>query len=335
MQEILVIGSGITGLVAALDLARLGYPVRLVEKEALAGGHAVNYACKATDACQQCGACLVNETLQKVLEEPLITLSSSTEVKDLLRDEQGIVAILASPTGEDRTSFPAVLLCTGFTPFDPRNKPHLGYGRITNMVTGFDLERMLRSEGRVLRPTSGQPPQTVAFVQCVGSRDASSGGLYCSRVCCAYALRMARVMKSDHPDIKITFFYMDVQTFGKNFDRIWPLVQNELRMVREIPGEYYAAPEDRVGVIVPSDHGLREEVFDMVVLSIGMRPSADHGKWAERLGLILDQDGFLHEKNCEGIFVAGSAAGPKDIKECITDAHGAVRRLIGCLEKET
>jgi heterodisulfide reductase subunit A len=334
MQEILVIGSGITGLAAALDLARLSYPVRLIEREAGAGGHAVNYACKATETCQQCGACLVSETLQKVLEEPLITISMSTEVKDLEHDEQGVVATLASPSGEEeQTLFPAVLLCTGFMPFDPHQKPHFGYGRIPNMITGFDLEAVLRHEGGVQRPTTGQPPESVAFVQCVGSRDPVSEGAYCSRVCCAYALRLARVMKSQYPDMKITFFYMDIQTFGKNFARLWPEVKNELRMVREMPGEYYAAPGDRIGVIVPSDKGPREEVFDMIVLSIGMRPHPDYAKWAERLGLTLNRDGFLHEEKRKGVFLAGSATGPRDIKECMADAHAAVHRLVQSLQE--
>jgi len=332
LQETLIVGGGVTGMTAALDLAAIGRPARLVEKRKTLGGYAANYCCKATDRCQQCGACLVDEMARKVEEEPLITLALSTEVTDIERDEQGFSAELASGDRRERTGFPAVLLSAGFIPFNPRQKPHLGYGRIANMITGADLEKMLRDTGSVVRPSDRRPPERMAFVQCVGSRDAALGNVYCSRVCCAYALRIARLLKRENPGLDITFFYMDVQTFGKSFAAIWPDVGEEIRMIREMPGEYYRLEGDRIGVVVPYPDGAREETFDLLALSVGMTPGADHKKWSEKLGFDLNDDGFLAPGGSAGAVAAGSATGPLGIKECIEDAHRAARRLTLFLE---
>ena len=333
LQEILIVGAGISGLTAALGLAALGRPVRLVEKMEASGGYARNYACKATDRCQQCGACLVDDACKRVNQEPLITINLSTEVRDIVRTENGFAATLSSSKGEETTAFPAVVIASGFVPFNPQKKPHLGYGRIPNMITGFDLEKMLRKRGDLVRPSDGLRPRSIAFVQCVGSRDASLGNLFCSRVCCAYSLRMAQVLKSEQPDMDITFFYMDVQTFGKNFRETWPRVSEEFRMVREMPGEYFRVDDDRVGVLVPFPDGPHEEVFDLLVLTVGMMPGVDNEKWARELDVSLNEDGFLKEEGSKGVFVAGSAAGPLSIGECISTAHRTVRELTDYLEK--
>ncbi len=332
LRETLIVGAGVTGMTAALDLAAMGRPARLVEKRKTLGGYAANYCCKATDRCQQCGACLVDDLARKVEAEPLISLALGAEVIDIDRDERGFTATLSVGSGQERTEFPAVLLSGGFIPFNPRRKASLGYGRIANMITGADLEKTLRDKGSVTRPSDGRPPQTMAFVQCVGSRDASLGNVYCSRVCCAYALRIARLLKRETPSLDITFFYMDIQTFGKSFASIWPAVSEEIRMIREMPGEYYQAPDDRVGVVVPYPEGSREEVFDLLALSVGMTPGADHEKWSRKLGVDLDEDGFLALDGPAGVVAAGSATGPMGIKECIEDAHRAAGKLIGFLE---
>ncbi len=334
MQEVLVVGAGITGLTAALDLAALGRPVRVVEKKPEAGGYAAHYCCKATDRCRQCGACLVDENLSRALKEPLIRFDLSTEVKEIVSTEEGLAATLAGGGHEERTAFPAVFLGSGFIPFNPQKKPHFGFGRIPNMITGLDLESMLRKKGDVARPSDGETPRRMAFVQCVGSRDASINHVYCSRVCCAYALRMGRLIKRDHPDTEVTIFYMDIQTFGKDFTDSWAQVREELRLVREIPAEYYRTEGDRVGVLVPLPEGTREEIFDLLVLSVGMTPGLDMSLWAERLGLTADKDGFVSPKAAGGVFAAGSATGPMHIWECVADAHRAVRELVEYLEEK-
>ncbi len=221
----------------------------------------------------------------------------------------------------------AVIVATGFTPFDPISKPY-GYKTFPNVVTSLELERMLRRSGRVKRPSDGTEPQRIAFIQCVGSRDAKLGHLWCSRVCCGSALRMARLVKSKKADTAIAFFYIDVQTFGKDFNRFYPLIQNDIQMVRSIPGDIYATDKDRLKVIFAdsSTHQSTDETFDLVVLSVGMTPCEDADTLADRLDLTLADTGFFKKTAVEppssdaGVFIAGSAKGPMGIAESIADA---------------
>lgn len=221
----------------------------------------------------------------------------------------------------------AVVLATGFTPFHPVSKPY-GYGKFKNVVTNLDMERMLRRDGRALKPSNAAEAESIAFIQCVGSRDAKLNHLWCSKVCCGSSLRMAGLVKSRQPETRITFFYMDVQTFGRDFDEFYANIRKDVRLIRAIPGDIYPAGKDQLQVTF-LDNGSGEtlqEIFDLVVLSVGMTPCESNQETVEALKLQLAGTGFVEPAHKEsppaerGIFTTGSVTGPMSIAESIASA---------------
>ena len=224
-----------------------------------------------------------------------------------------------------------VLLATGYEPFDPGEINRFNFQQFENMVTEMDLEKLLRLKGDIYRPSDNAPPKSMAFIQCVGSRDPHLNHDYCSRVCCGYALRMALRIIHVHPQIQITLFYMDIQNFGKDFERYYKEARNSIRLIRGLPGDFYPGDNGTISLSFYDEETRRTitEDFDMVVLSVGITPSASHGFFKDMLGLSLNMDGFLtapKQAQNEGIFVAGSAEGPMNISESIT--HGKRAALV-------
>ena len=236
----------------------------------------------------------------------------------------------------------AVVLASGFNPFNAEIKGTYGYHKFNNVVTGLDLERIIRKNGVVVRPSDGKEPKAVAFIQCVGSRDENLGNLWCSQVCCPYALRMAEQTKYKNPDTDITVFYMDIQNAGKNFPVFYEKCKSDMRFVRNIPVDLYPIKGDKLQMrYMNDDDGLSvKEVFDMVVLSIGIMPGSDNVQLSELLDINLNQDGFFACKDKfnrtstskDGIFIAGTVQGPKTIAASMahaTQAAGEVMKYLG------
>ena len=236
----------------------------------------------------------------------------------------------------------AVILASGFKPFNAEKKGTYGYHKFNNIVTGLDLESIIRKNGAVVRPSDGKEPKSVAFIQCVGSRDENLGNLWCSQVCCPYALRMAEQAKYKNADIDITVFYMDIQNTGKNFPVFYEKCKSDMRFVRNIPVDIYPIEDDKLQMRYMNDEdGLPvKEVFDMVVLSIGIMPGSDNKKISELLNIDLNKDGFFACKDKfnrtstskDGIFIAGTVQGPKTIAASMahaTQAAGEVKKYLG------
>jgi len=229
----------------------------------------------------------------------------------------------------------AVLIAIGFQPYNPEDKPY-GYGRFKNVVTGLELEGMIKRTGWVKKPGDNKPPEQIAFIQCVGSRDAKLNHLWCSKVCCGSALRMARLVKERQPETEITFFYMDVQTFGKDFEQFYRETREDIRMIRAIPGDFYETDDQRLKVNFVNNltHETMEELFDLVVLSVGITPIEDIGSMSRMFKIGPDEFGFLKtddkgisvSKN--GIFTTGTVQGPMSIPETIADAGSAVWKIV-------
>jgi heterodisulfide reductase subunit A len=235
-------------------------------------------------------------------------------------------------TREINISVGAIIAASGFDVFDARGKGLLGYGNYSNVITGLEMEERLWREDTILLPSRGTPPQDVAFIQCVGSRDEHIGNGYCSGVCCKYAIRLARVLHYQNPGIRITIFYMDLQTGGKDFGDFYEQGKEEIRFIQGIPVRISEASSDELllkyedlarGKVV-------EERHELVVLSVGIIPRRDAKTLASTLGINLGKFGFFQARdgrnttasNREGIFIAGCCQGPKDIPQSMT--HGAL-----------
>jgi heterodisulfide reductase subunit A len=329
----LIIGGGITGLAAAEDLANTGIGVLIVEKKPHLGGYAARYACKATSACVKCGACLVDQKMQSVIENPNIEIMTESTVGRIVRDENFTAEIEHFKNGSSKRvsrQVDAVIVASGFKPFDPSSKPY-GYEAFSNVITNLDLDCMLRQSSVALRPSDNQPPERMAFFQCVGSRDANLGHLWCSRICCASALRLSRLIKMRHPKTEISFFYIDIQTFGKEFNPFYQTVKSELRMIRAIPGDIYPAENDRLKVTYydAAEKQIHDALFDLIVLSVGITPSEDNRSMANLLQLEIGDEGFLKPLDettiaaSQGVIAAGTACGPMSIADSIASAGQA------------
>jgi heterodisulfide reductase subunit A len=350
-DRVLVIGAGIAGLTASRTLALLGARVDLVERRAVAGGHAAQFSCKATDRCVKCGACLVTEAVAAVMSDPRITLHTASRVQGLRRTarrfEFAIEPVEEQPHAHGRTAATghgpappvaaradAVVLCAGFGVFDPRDKAY-GHGLFPNVLTNLELERRLRGQGRLTRPSDGAAPRRVAFIQCVGSRDAQRGHLWCSQFCCAAALRAGLRIKALAPETELTVFYIDIQSFGRDFERFYAQSRQALRFVRAVPVEAFEV--ENAGIRLCYTEGALkpavEEVFDLVVLSTGMVPADGLTAATEGLGLAPAADGFAASAADIGIFAAGAVRGPMGIADSLADARHAAAGVWDFLDR--
>ncbi|MGC1404881.1 MAG: FAD-dependent oxidoreductase [Thermodesulfobacteriota bacterium] len=338
-QKVLILGGGIAGITAALALGRLHIPVVLIEKSEVLGGMVRNFCCKATDACQQCGACLLNDSLAALGKDPIVEIHLQTELTAIKMEAKEFLYTYSRPGGGGEGRAAALLLATGFTPFRAEDKPQYRYKILPNVLTGLDLERELKETGTILRPSDQTLPKSIAFIQCVGSRDLHLKHPFCSQVCCGYALRMANLIKHKNPEMEITVFYMDIQTFGKDFPLFMEQSRKQISFVRSIPGEIQKGENDQVLLTFQKETGAgsQKEAFDLAVLSVGIMPGPDNSFLVQRLGLSIGPDGFLSEgagpsDRLEGIFLAGTVQGPRSIEGSIAQAYRAAEEVAAYLK---
>ena len=229
----------------------------------------------------------------------------------------------------------SAVLATGFELTPVTNKHQYGNGTIPNVITALQMERLLAPHGpynRVLRPSDGMEPDSIAYIQCAGSRDKSMGISYCSRVCCMYAIKQAMLLSGSLPLADITIYYMDIRAFGKGYEQFY---QNAKAMgIEFVKGKVASISKGQNGAIALSyeaqnGEGVTTADHDLVVLSLGMIPG-----WKPQGVCPVSEgsDQFIHTirpklsptvTDMEGVFVAGAAAGPKDIVDTITESGAA------------
>ena len=236
----------------------------------------------------------------------------------------------------------SVVIATGHKTFDMSKRPEYSYDRHKDIVTQMELARIMGvngpTKGKLLKPSDGQVPQRVVMIQCVGSRDEKPGGRkYCSKVCCMVAIKHANVIKQHYPDTDVIICYTDMRTPGM-YEKYFKYAQsNEVRLIRGRPGEI----EEKDGIfIVRLEDTLSREPMeietDLVVLSTAMEPSEGTIEVSNILDVGLTEELFVKEKHSkikpvatevEGIYVCGTAQGPKDITDSIVQANAAAAKV--------
>jgi heterodisulfide reductase subunit A len=233
----------------------------------------------------------------------------------------------------------AIVLSTGYEAFDPKLRGDYGYGKMQNVVTSLDFERLLCAtgphEGEILRPSDKKHPHKIAWIQCVGSRQVIAGGnSYCSGVCCTYTQKQVILTKDHDAEAECTVFHNDIRSYGKDFETFYQRTEQlpGVRFIRSYVSIGKEIPESKNVTIrydTPED-GVKEEEFDMVVLSVGLNPPADYEDLADKFGIELNSHGFCKAAPSNpmattrpGIYVSGTFQSPMDIPESVFSASGA------------
>lgn len=233
----------------------------------------------------------------------------------------------------------AIILSPGLEPFDPKVKKEYHYGEFTNVVTSMDYERLLCSTGpyagEILRASDNKHPHKVAWIQCVGSRRVTPGeNSYCSAVCCTYTQKQAILTKDHDADAECTIFHNDIRSYGKDFERYYERTEKlpGVKFIRSYTSIVREDPKTKNVTVRYStnEEGVKEEEFDMVVLSVGLNPPSDVKSMAKKYGVELEPHDFCKispvnpvSTNRPGIFVSGGFQGPIDIPESVFSASGA------------
>lgn len=236
-----------------------------------------------------------------------------------------------------------IIVATGADVFDPSVLPNYGYGKYPNVITSLEFERLINaggpSGGRLLRINDMQIPKRVAFVQCVGSRSDRNGRLYCSNVCCMNTIKDSLLIKEHWPDTEVYVFYVDIRAYGKGFEDLYKRARREgVKFIRGLPAEILEDKKTH-NLWLIGENTLQNELYktnvEMVVLSVGLEPRKDAEAIQKLLTLSRTQDGFFMEAHPKlrpvdaatgGIFFAGCAESPKDIKDSVTQASAASAR---------
>jgi heterodisulfide reductase subunit A2 len=408
--DALVVGSGIAGLQAALDLADQGFYVAVLERGASIGGKMIRLS--KVFPTLDCASCITTPKMAAAAHHDNITLFTDCDLKGLAREGDRLVAAVTQrpryvdtvkcigcrqceygcpvyvsdseqggftlrkaiyipfsnaipqiatidvencslcgkcaklcPTqavnyfqaSEDLSlRAKTAVLATGFNLTPLEQKKEYGRGKLQNVITSLQMERLLAPHGpyqRVLRPSDGKEPASIAYIQCAGSRDKSLGVSYCSRVCCMYAIKQAMLLSGALPLADVSIYYMDIRAFGKGYEQFF---QNAKAMgiefVKAKVAKLSQGENQQVEVRYEAQEnggGVQARAHDLVVLSLGMVP-----EWnpAGSCAVATAEDAFIRcampktaptLTSLEGVFVAGVAAGPKDIVDTIAEAGAA------------
>lgn len=245
----------------------------------------------------------------------------------------------------------AIVVATGYKTFDHSAYGEYGGGRLPDVITALQMERLMNAagptQGEVVRPSDGAHPKSVVFISCVGSRDESKGRPYCSKICCMYIAKQAIMLKEHDPAVQVYVFYIDIRAGGKDFEEFVRRAQEEYGALY-IRGRVSKVYRDGKKLMVCGEDSLIgrpvEIPTDLVVLATGVEPSEGAARLAQTLNTSYDTYGFMveaHPKlrpvetNTDGVFLAGACVGPRDIPESVAHGSAAAAKVVGLLSQDT
>lgn len=344
-ETVLIVGAGPGGMEAARAVADLGKRAILVEAKGEIGGTPYSSYATLTPDLQETEEAM-GHIVRGIHQNPAIDLRLNTRV---VKSEGEVGAFHVTLESEDSTQtvveVGSIIVATGFQHFDPGRETQMyGYYEYDDVITLVDAERMFKS-GAIVRPSNGEAPERVAFIQCVGSRDRQIGNQYCSKVCCGIASKQSIEIKRMLPNAKVFIFYIDMRMYGFWEDQIYWKAQEEYKVnyVRGIVTEVIRKGDKLLIKGEDTTMGRPMEVLmDMVILSVGMEPSKGTLEMAKIFNLPRESHGFLQTVGgpldtvttpIPGIFVAGAAAGPKDIEDTVSMGGAAAAKAVGMLNR--
>jgi len=344
-NPILIIGGGPAGLEAAKGIAEVGYKAVIVEKANVLGGTPIlsSYAAltpdfrSAEDAMGEMIAAVQRPEVDIHLGSQVTAVSGQAGAFDL--------TVTSAVDGPTQVQAGAAIIATGFQHFDPgRETQQYGYYEHDDVITLVDLERMLKAE-QVVRPSNGEPPKRLCFIQCVGSRDRQIGNEYCSKVCCGVAAKESIEVRKLLPDCKVFIFYIDMRMYGYWENEIyWPSQEKyKVNYVKGIATEIVKKGDHLIVRGEDTTMGRPMEVpMDIVVLSVGMEPSEGTKQMAAMFGAEVNKYKFIEtvggalntvQTSVEGVLACGAATGPADIEDSISSASAAAMKAIAVVRK--
>ncbi|MCX7954327.1 MAG: CoB--CoM heterodisulfide reductase iron-sulfur subunit A family protein [Bacteroidales bacterium] len=344
-EATLIIGGGISGISAALELANAGKKVYLVEKSNKLGGimNQIDLTFPFLNSARQ----ILDRKLSEVVNHPNIEIFLNTEIGEIF----GYIGNFETQINGNKIVFGNIIVATGLKPFDASRIPEYGYGKLPDVITSLEFENMLKSGD--IKTKSGKQPQSIAIIHCVGSRN-EKYNVYCSRVCCLTALKYINQINSVLPETSIFDIYADMRTFGKYCEEFYSSTsrknvtflvfdqKNELPKIRE------ASSSDKCNLIINFREKLSGEIIevpaDMVILMVGMEAHEAAKEVAHKVGVSMCGNNFYIERHpkldpvattTDGVYVVGTCQAPKDIPDSISQAKAAAARILATIEAKT
>ncbi|MCH7764681.1 MAG: CoB--CoM heterodisulfide reductase iron-sulfur subunit A family protein [Candidatus Marinimicrobia bacterium] len=344
-KPILVIGGGPSGLEAARGIADLGYNAILVDKSDFLGGNPISASYAALTPDMRNAEEAMGEMIAAITDNPSVDIRMNTTVVSSEGKAPNLKVTLKNGVGDEKIEVGSVIVSTGFQHFDPGNETQIyGYYEFEDVITIVDVEKMLKA-GNFVRPSTGEKPKQVCFIQCVGSRDRQIGNQWCSKVCCGIASKQAIEIREIVPDARIFIFYIDMRMYGFWEDEIYWKAQEEMNVnyIRGIVTEITKRGDTLVVKGEDTTMGRPMEIpMDVVILSVGMEPSEGTTEMANIFNIPLESHGFIEtiggalntvETSVPGVFVAGAAAGPADLEDSISTGGAAVMKACAFVRK--
>jgi heterodisulfide reductase subunit A len=335
-----VVGGGPAGLEAAACAAELGREVVLIEQRDFLGGAPIaeNYA--ALTPHMESAEVAMGRLIDRARGNELVEVRTSSEIRAVFGGLGAFELSVAGAEGIEPVECGAVIIASGFQHFDPGGETQMyGYYEHADVIVLQDLEAMLK-DNNVVRPSNGEVPEKLCFIQCVGSRDRQIGNEYCSKVCCGVASKEAIEVRRLLPDCKVFIFYIDMRMYGYwENDIYWPAQeQHRVQYIKGIVTEVLPKGDKLLVRGEDTTMGRPMEVpMDIVVLSVGMEPSAGTRDLAQLFGVGQNRFGFIDSirapmdtvtTNVPGVFACGAAIGPADLEDCASSGAAAAAKAI-------